>query len=446
MKNLLNKLFKLEDNGTTILKEIEGGVVTFFAMCYILFLNPIILGNLGLKQEQIFTATAITAIVGCLMMAFVANKPLGIAPGMGLNNIFALTICIANGFSFFESLSICFLAGIVYLILTITNFRNKIIKAIPDFLKKAMSAGIGLFIAVVGLTGAGLIAPNPNTIFSLGDLSLPTAWIALFGLVVIMVLNALHVNGAIIISILLSTLFGIILTISGLNTGITFNGVVSLPMAPPAEGFIEGFKTLDFSKILQILAAIFSVCFVAMFNVTGMIGASSSHLNYKDDKDVKRVLLADSMAFMSSSMLGSSPATIFGETMSGIEAGARTGFANLITAILFVLALFFSPLLSVITPQITAPVLVMIGVMLMANTLEINWHDYKEAIPAFLTIFLMPMTYSIINGIAFGILAYILLKSISYRKKEGTSFFKEIPPILLIIAVMFILNFILEYI
>lgn len=444
MKNIICNFFRIEENNSTLSREIMGGLVTFFAMSYIMFVNPQILASTGVDSKVLFTATVLTAAISTILMGLIGNRPLGIAPSMSLNSFFAVTICTVYGFSFTEALAICFISAILYLILTLTGFRNQIIIALPSFLKKAIGTGIGLFIALVGFIGSGLIVKNDTTLIALGDLSSPSVWIALFGLTLIIILTALKIKGSIIISILGTLLFAIILTICNLETGLAFTGIFSLPSAPDITGFIKGFGTLDWSKGFSIFICIFSILFLLIFNAAGNISATEETLKLTDRKALNKVLFADSTTILVSTILGTSPASSFGETMTGIEAGARTGLANIVTGLCFLVALFLSPLLSLIISPITSAVLIMVGVIMMTQTLEINWHDPIEAIPAFLTIWLMPLTYSITNGIAFGIISYVILKSITYRKKSETTYLKEVPLMLLVLALIFIIYFIIS--
>ncbi len=441
MKKILNNYFKLEENGTTISKEIMGGLITFLAMSYIIFVNPQILSSTDADFASLFTATALTAGISTLIMGLLGNKPFGIASSMSLNSFFAITICQIYGFSFNEALSISFISAILYLVLTITGFRELIIKSLPTFLKKAIGTGIGLFIALVGFINAGLIVKNDSTLISLGNLANPSVWIALFGLLLIIVLTALKVKGSIIITLLGTLLFGIILTLCNLETGIVFNGIFSIPAKPNFTGFIDGFKTLSLDKSLEIFISLFAILFLLIFNAAGNISATEDTLNLKDKKALKKVLIADSLCVFVSTGLGTSPASSFGETMTGIESGARTGLANLITALGFFLALFLSPLISIVTSEMTAAILIMVGVTMMGQTIDIDWKNPVEAIPAFFTIWLMPLTYSITNGIAFGVISYVILKAITFRKKDDNSFFKDLNPMLLILAIIFIIYF-----
>lgn len=443
---MLERIFKLKNNNTTIKKEILGGLITFFSMSYILFVNSSILSSTGIDGTYVYLGTALTAALGSIIMGLIGNKPFGIAPGMGLNSLFALTICQVYGFSFYEALAITLISAVLYLILTLTKVRIKIYKVFPESLKKAFSIGIGLFIAMVGFISSGIVSNSESTLITLGNLADPKVLISLFGLLVILILSVFKVSSKIIISFILTTIFAIILTLCNLNTGISFNGAFSLPDARLLGSFIEGFKTFNSSQTLKMILAIFSILFLALFNVSGTVSANEEILNLKEDKDVNKVLLADSITFFISGFVGTSPSTTFAESMTGIEAGARTGLANIIIGLCFILAIFTSPLLSIITEQITAPILIMVGVSMMGETVKINWKDNIEGIVCFFTILLMPLTYSITNGIAFGTILYVLLKTIAYRKKEDTSYFKDVPPLMLVLTAIFILYFVITLI
>lgn len=443
MKNYINNFFKIEENNSSIKKEILGGVVTFFAMSYIMFLNPNILASTGLSKEACFTATTLIAAVGSIIMGFVGNKPLGIAPGMGLNSLIAVTICGLYGFSFAESMSITFIAAIIYIIITILGIRNKIMASIPPFLKKAIACGMGLFIAVVGLVGSGIITSSESTVITLGNLADPKILITLFGLLLIIVLTVFKVKASIIITLISTLLFAIILTVCNLDTGITFNGAISIPSAPYITAFIDGFKTFTSNQTLKIIVCIFTVLFLAIFNVAGTVSACEETLNL-NDKAAKKVYIADSISVLGSSILGTSPSTTFAETMTGIEAGARTGLANIVTGLLFLASLFFSPLLSIITEQVTAPLLIMIGVAMMGETASIDFKKPAIAIPAFFTIFMMPLTYSVTDGIGFGIILYVLIQLITYRKNSEVKFKDHLNYVMILLALVFILYFVIN--
>ena len=438
---MLERIFKLKNNNTTIKKEILGGLITFFSMSYILFVNSSILSSTGIDGTYVYLGTALTAALGSIIMGLIGNKPFGIAPGMGLNSLFALTICQVYGFSFYEALAITLISAVLYLILTLTKVRIKIYKVFPESLKKAFSIGIGLFIAMVGFISSGIVSNSESTLITLGNLADPKVLISLFGLLVILILSVFKVSSKIIISFILTTIFAIILTLCNLNTGISFNGAFSLPDARLLGSFIEGFKTFNSSQTLKMILAIFSILFLALFNVSGTVSANEEILNLKEDKDVNKVLLADSITFFISGFVGTSPSTTFAESI-----GARTGLANIIIGLCFILAIFTSPLLSIITEQITAPILIMVGVSMMGETVKINWKDNIEGIVCFFTILLMPLTYSITNGIAFGTILYVLLKTIAYRKKEDTSYFKDVPPLMLVLTAIFILYFVITLI
>lgn len=456
MTNAIKRFFKLDELNTSISTEIVSGLITFFAMSYILFLNPVILAPAGANPGAVFTATALVSAFGTLLVGFIVNRPLALAPGMGLNSLITVTICGIYGFTFHEALAIVLISAVLYLVLTITKIRVKLLEVIPDFLKKAIGIGIGLFICFIGLTGSGLVVTSPDTVVTLGNLADPKVLVALFGLLLLIILNIFKVKGGIIIAIFGTIFFSIILKLAGMDTGASYTGIFSLPTSPDFTGFIDGFKTLNWSKGLELFIAIFSVLFLGIFNVAGTLSATEQTINLKEEKHITKFLLVDTATFFLSGFSGTSPTTALAETMTGIENGARSGLANVTTGLCFAVALFLSPLLSLITEAVTAPVLIIVGVTMMAETTEINWRNPLVGIPAFFAIFLMPLTYSITNGIAFGIILYVILKAITYRKhpiydennnQVGSSkLLKEIPPLLIIQAVIFLLYFIITLI
>jgi len=428
---MLEKLFKLTENKTSVKTEVVAGITTFMTMAYILAVNPSILSATGMDKNALFTATAVASIIATLVMALIANLPFALAPGMGLNAFFAFTVCMGMGFSWQFALTAVFIEGIIFLVLTAFNIRELIVNAIPLNLKHAVSAGIGLFIAFIGMQGSGLIVNNDATLVGLGDMSSPTVLVTLFGLLLTGVLLALRVKGALLIGIFASTLLGIPLGVTHLPEG----NVLSLPpsIAPIAFKF-------DFSQLfsLNMVIILFTFLFVDMFDTVGTLVGVSSKANMLDSEGhvprVKQALFADAVGTTVGAMLGTSTVTTYVESASGVAEGGRTGLTSLTVAGMFFLALFLAPLFLMVPGAATAPALILVGSFMMSPILKINFDDYTESIPAFLTIIMMPLTYSIAEGIVFGMLSYVLLKVLSGK-------FKDVSVIMYVLAVLFVLKF-----
>jgi adenine/guanine/hypoxanthine permease len=428
---MLEKLFKLTQNKTSVKTEVVAGITTFMTMAYILAVNPTILSETGMDKNALFTATAVASIIATLVMALYANLPFALAPGMGLNAFFAFTVCLGMGFSWQFALTAVFIEGIIFLILTAFNIRELIVNAIPINLKHAVSAGIGLFIAFIGMQGSGLIVNNDATLVGLGDMSSPTVLVTLFGLLLTGVLLALRVKGALLIGIFASTILGIPLGVTHLPEG----NLLSLPpsIAPIAFKF-------DFSQLfsLNMVIILFTFLFVDMFDTVGTLVGVSSKANMLDAEGrvprVKQALFADAVGTTVGAMLGTSTVTTYVESASGVAEGGRTGLTSLTVAGMFFLALFLAPLFLMVPGAATAPALILVGSFMMSPILKINFDDYTESIPAFLTIIMMPLTYSIAEGIVFGMLSYVLLKVLSGK-------FKDVSVIMYVLAVLFVLKF-----
>lgn len=428
---MLEKLFKITENKTSVKTEVVAGITTFMTMAYILAVNPGILSATGMDKNALFTATALASIIGTLVMALWANLPFALAPGMGLNAFFAFTVCLGMGYSWQFALTAVFLEGIIFLILTAFNIRELIVNAIPLNLKHAVSAGIGLFIAFIGMQNSGLIVNNDAVLVGLGDMGSPSVLVAVFGLILTGVLLALKVKGALLIGIFASTVLGIPLAVTTLPEGSIFATPPSL--APIAFQF-------DFHNIftLDMLVVLFTFLFVDMFDTVGtLVGVSSkAGMLDKDGKvpRVKQALFADAVGTTVGAALGTSTVTTYVESASGVAEGGKTGLTALTTAGMFFLALFLAPLFLMVPGAATAPALILVGSFMMSPILNIDFSDYTESIPVFLTIIMMPLTYSIAEGIVFGMLAYVLLKMLSGR-------FKEVSPVMYFLAVLFILKF-----
>jgi AGZA family xanthine/uracil permease-like MFS transporter len=428
---MLEKYFKLKENKTTVRTEILAGITTFMTMAYILAVNPDILSATGMDKNALFSATAISAMVATLVMALVAKLPFALAPGMGLNAFFAFTVVLGMGHSWQFALTAVFLEGIIFLLLTAFNIRELIINAIPLSVKHAVSAGIGLFIAFIGLQNAGVIVNNDATLVGLGDMGSPAVLIAIGGIVITAVLLALKVKGALLIGIFVAT-------IAGLPLGVTQMPEGHLVGAPPSLSPI--FFKFEFAEIftLDMVIVLFTFLFVDMFDTVGtLVGVSDkAGMLTKDGKvpRAKQALFVDSIGTTVGAMLGTSTVTTYVESASGVAEGGKTGLTSLTTAGLFLVALFFAPLFTMVPPAATAAALVLVGFFMMSPIQKINFDDFTEAIPAFITIIVMPLTYSIAEGIVFGMLSYVFLKLLTGKMKD-------ISVVMIVLAVLFILKF-----
>ncbi len=428
---MLEKFFDLSKNQTNIKTEVIAGVTTFMTMAYILAVNPDVLGKTGMDKSAIFSATAISAIVGTLVMALWAKLPFALAPGMGLNAFFAYSVCLGMGYSWQFALTAVFLEGIIFLLLTAFNIRELIVNSIPANMKHSISAGIGLFIAFIGMQNTGIIVNNDAVLVGLGDMSSPTVMVTFFGVALIGILLALNVKGALLIGIFVSTLVGI-------PFGVTKVPDTSLISAPPSIEPI--FFKFDFSNILssKMLVILFTFLFVDMFDTVGtLVGvASKANMIDKDGKlpRVKQALFADSIGTTVGALLGTSTVTTYVESSAGVAEGGRTGLTSLTVAGMFLVALFFAPIFLMVPAAATAPALIIVGTFMITPVLKVDFSDYTESIPVFFTIIMMPLTYSIAEGIVFGMLAYVVLKVFSGR-------YKEVSIVSYFLAALFILKF-----
>ena len=417
--------------------EIVAGLTTFLTMAYILAVNPSIFGALDMPKGSVFTATALAALVGTLVMALYARKPFALAPGMGLNAFFVFTVCLTMGHSWQFALTAVFLEGLIFIVLTLTKVRSWILNAIPLSLKHAIGAGIGLFIAFIGLQNAGIIANNDATLVSLGDICHGKALLAIIGIAVTGALVILKVKGGILLGILITTLIGLLIKDPATGAAITtFSGVVSLP-----DGLGPIFCKFEWGSILSwdMLAVVFTFLFIDMFDTMGTVIGVSQKAGMVDEKGnvdgIDKMFLADSIATVAGACFGTSTTTTYVESASGVGAGGRTGLTALTTAACFALALLFSPLFLAIPGAATAPALVIVGVMMMGPVVKIDWEDFSESIPAFITVLLMPVAYSISDGILIGVISYVLLNALSGK-------FKKISVTMWVLAVLFVLKYI----
>ena len=407
----MDKGFKLKQNNTDIRTEVVAGTTTFLTMAYIVVVNPAILSSVGIPFEQVFMATVIAAIVGTLIMGIFANYPIAIAPGMGLNAYFA-SIVATQGLSYQVVFGTVFLAGILFIILSLTKLRETLIGAIPPSLKYGITSGIGLFIAFVGLRNSGIVVANPETIVGLGDLHDPMIVLTLVGLLITLILFVMKIKGALFIGMLATAI------IAYFTGQLTVTGVLS---APPAPVFFD----MDIGGVFSngLYTVVFAFLLVTLFDTTGtMIGVAEQAGFMKDGKmpRAKQALLADATATTVGSMFGTSPSTAYIESTSGVAAGGRTGLTSIVVAILFALSIFFTPIISVIAglPAITSPVLIIVGCFMMEGLAKVTWKAFDEAFPAFAVILTMPFTSSIATGIAIGFITYPILKLVSGKGKE----------------------------
>lgn len=427
---MLNKLFDLDNRGTTARTEIVAGITTFLAMSYIIFVNPDILANAGMDRGAVFVATCLSAAIGSAVMGLYANYPIAIAPGMGLNAYFTYGVVIGMGLSWQVALAAVFLSGVIFVALSLLPIREWIINAIPLDMKMAISAGIGLFLIIIGLTGVGIVVSHPATIVGLGDLAQTPALLAIFCFVLIGVLEARKVPGGILIGILATTSIGIVLGTSPPP------GLLSMP--PSIEPTLFA---MDWSQALEIGIAVIviSFLFVDMFDTAGTLVSVAHRADLLDKKghvtNLRRALVADSTATVIGAALGTSSATSYIESIAGVKAGGRTGLTALTVAGLFCLALFFAPLAGAIQPYATMPALVYVGCLMVGGLTHVDWQEPTSFMPAVITAVAMPLTYSIANGIGLGIIAYVFLK-------VGAGKWKEVGPGALVLAAAFLIKFV----
>ena len=433
MSPFLAKAFGFDNSKHKVRTEIVAGLTTFLTMAYILAVNPSIFGALegqGMPTDAVFTATALAALVGTFVMALYAKKPFGLAPGMGLNAFFVYTVCLGMGCSWQFALTAVFLEGVIFILLTVTNIRSLIVDAIPVSLKNAIGVGIGLYIAFIGLRNAGFIVNNESTSVALGELGSPEVLLAIIGFFITSILVVLKVRGSLLIGILVTSLIGI-------PMGITkFSGVVS---APPSIDPI--FCQFEWGQILswKMLGVVITFLFIDMFDTIGtVVGVSvKSGMVDKEGKveGIGKMLMADSIATVAGACFGTSTTTTYIESAAGVAEGGRTGLTSFTVAVLFLLALFFSPLFLAIPSAATGPVLVIVGVMMMSPVVNIDWNDYSEAIPALVTMLLMPLAYSISEGILLGIISYVVINLCGGK-------IKKLNPTICVLAVLFLCKYI----
>ncbi len=427
----MEKIFKLSEHKTNVRTEVLAGVTTFLTMAYILIVNPLILSDAGMDFGAVFTATALSAAIATIVMAFLANLPFALAPGMGLNAFFAYTVVIGMGYSWQQALTAVFIEGIIFILLTAFNIREAIVNSIPSNVKKAISVGIGLFIAFIGLQNAGIVVGGA-TLVELGDItSKGPALVAMIGLVITSVLVAYKVRGALLIGIVATAIVGIPLGVT------TWAGGSFLP-----PSLKPTFFKFDFTNLISIdmIVIIFTFLFVDMFDTVGtLIGCATKAEIIEADGSIprcKEALFADAIGTTVGAMLGTSTVTTYVESSAGVTEGGKTGLTSFVVAILFLISLFLAPLFISIPGAATAPTLILVGLFMITPVKDIDFEDGTESIPAFLTILFMVTTYSIANGIMFGALSWIILKILTRK-------FKEITPMMVIIALLLFIKLIL---
>ena len=429
---MLEKLFGFNPKETTVRTEIMAGITTFLTMAYILAVNPNILGETGMDKGALFTTTVLMSALPTIFMALYAKLPLALAPGMGLNAFFAYTVCLIMGYSWQFALTAVFLEGLAFILLTITNLREKIVEVIPPALKTAISAGIGLYIAFIGLKNAEVIIDNPATLVSLGKLTSGSGLLGVIGIGLTSILLVRNVKGALLIGILATTLIGIPMGITNLE------GIFSIP--PSIEPI---FMKFEWSNIFttEMATIVFTLLFVDLFDCIGTVIGVTTRANMIDDDgkipNLKKVFMVDSLSTAAGAAMGTSTVAVYVESAAGVNEGGRSGLTAFVTGACFLLALFFAPFFLAIPAAATAPVLVLVGLMMMSNIWKIDFFDYKESIPAFICMIFMPLAYSISDGILLGHLSYVIINLLSGNRKSLTTG-------MYILAAIFLLKFILQ--
>lgn len=461
-KNLLERVFKLKENGTSVKTEVLGGLTTFITMAYALMVIPNVLKISGMNAEGIkgdgatvftvlndpyvgaaFTAMCIVSALGTLIMALYANLPFALAPGIGLTAFFTYSVCLTLGYTWQQGVAAIFISGVVFILITVTSIREKIVEALPQNIKAAMTSGIGLFITLIGLKSGGVIISNPDTLVSFGNFTEPKTLLTIIGIVIMGILVARKAKGGMLIAILLTTLIGI-------PMGVTNFSNIQLLSMPKSIG--PTFLQMDFKGLLSqngtgLIGAITSVIMVVLtfslvdlFDTIGtLVGtANKANMVLADGKikNMKKALIADSISTTFSGMFGLTTTSTYVESAAGIAAGARTGLSSAVVSALFVLSLFMGGIVGIVPTEATAPALVVVGILMLESIKEVDFSDFTEALPAFFTIVIMPFSYSIANGIAAGIIFYPVMKIFTKR-------YKEVHPIIYVLAVLFIIRFIM---
>ena len=428
MKEKLLSYFEIEKLGTTVRREILAGFTTFISMAYILFVNPTVLGASGMDEGAVFTATALASAIGCILMGVLARYPIGTAPALGINAFFAYSVCLGMGIPWETALAGVFVASLIFILITIFKLREMIINAISADLKYAVSGGMGLIIAFLGLNEGGVIVSNESTLVGLGSLSVGSTWLTIFGLVVTAILLIRRVPGGIFIGMVASTILGLVTGLIPMPSQL----VSAAPSLKPT--FLVALKHIGDINSLQMWVVVLTFLLVTFFDTAGTLVGLANQAGFMKDNKMPRVgkaLASDSTAMLAGSLLGTSPVGAFVESSAGIAVGGRSGITAVTTGILFLFGLFFSPLLSVVTSQVTAPALIIVGVLMAQSLRQIEWGKLEIAIPAFLILIGMPLTYSISDGIALGFIFYPITM---IAAKRG----KEVSPIMYLLFFVFI--------
>lgn len=426
---MLDKYFHLKELGTNVRQEVVAGITTFLTMAYIIFVNPAILSEAGMDYGAVFVATCLAAAIGCFIMGLVANYPIALAPGMGLNAFFTYTVVLTEGYSWQSALGAVFFSGCIFVLLSLFKVREWIINSIPGPLKIGIAAGIGLFLALVGLKNAGIIVGNPATMVGLGDVTSLQVGLATLGFFLIIGMAARGMRGAVMIGILIITGLGVAFG------DIQYQGIVS---APPS--IMPTFMQLDIAGAFNIgmLSVIFAFLFVDLFDTSGTLIAVAQRAKLLDEKGrlprLGRALLADSTASITGSMLGTSTTTSYVESAAGVAVGGRSGLTAVVTGLMFIAALLFSPLAGMVPAYATAGALVYVAVLMMGQLSHLHWDDITEAVPAVVVLVMMPFSFSIANGIAFGFISFVAVKLLAGRAAE-------VSPVVWALAAMFALKF-----
>lgn len=452
----MKDFFKLQEAGTNVRREIVAGLTTFFTMAYIIFVNPNMLSETGMSWEGVFVATCLAAAVGTLIMALFANVPYAVAPGMGLNALFAYTVCLAGGFTWKQALAMVFICGLINIVITVTKLRKSIVKSIPESLQNAIGGGIGLFIAYLGFNNAALISftgAYPSVTPGMQPLNTPSLVLAVIGLMIIVILMVMQVKGAILIGIVATTIIGIPMGVTQIPASIfsdsgTWTGFREVAFAFfGGDGFVSLFS--DPAKIPFVIVTIFSMCLSDTFDSIGTFigtGRKSGIFDAEDEKALEgsgfksrldKALVADSFATSVGALFGTSNATTYVESSAGIAAGGRTGLTSLVTAIMFLICLPFAGLIGMVPGAATSPALIVVGILMVEPFAKIKWSDFSEAVPAFFTVAVMSFTYGITNGIAAGFIMYCITLICTKRAKD-------IHPIIAGASILFIVDIILK--
>lgn len=431
----LNSYFKLKEKGTTVRTEVLAGITTFMTMAYILAVNPSILSATGMDASSVFAATAISSAIATAIMALYANLPVGLAPSMGLNAFFAFSVCLGMGYSWQFALTAVFLEGIIFILLTITNLREAILNCIPLSLKKAISAGIGLFIAFIGLQGSGIVVDNPATLVSMGDITSPNAIVTLIGLFAVAVMLIFNIRGALLYGILIAAAAGIFLGVTK-TENLSLASIFAVPSVAPT------FWQFDFSQIFttDMVFVLTTFLFVDLFDTVGTLVGVATKGNLLDKEgrlpEAKQAFMADAVGTCLGAILGTSTVTSFVESASGVAAGGRSGLTALVIAFFFLISLFLAPIFLLIPAAATAPALIIVGLFMISPIKEVDFDDFSVSVPVFVTIIGMPLTYSIAHGIAWGVISYVIINILTGKTKQ-------IHPLTAILAVIFALKFII---